>query len=79
MADAAVREIVNPLIGLAFAVALVYFLWGVFTFFLSASADAKKTEGRSHMLWGVVGMAVMVSVYALIQLGLAFFGFARSI
>ncbi len=61
-------EIINPAIGLIFAAALVYFLWGVFTFFLSVSADAKKTEGKSHMLWGIVGMAVMVAVYGLITL-----------
>ena len=60
--------ILNPLIGLAFTVAFVYFVWGVISF-IHHSADAtKRKEGLEHIVWGLVGLAIMVSVYGLIRL-----------
>ena len=44
------REIINPLISFLFALALVYFLYGMFQFIASGASD-EKTSGKSHMLW----------------------------
>ena len=60
--------IVNPLIGLLFALALVVFLWGVAEFFLKSDSDVAKEEGRNHMLWGVIGMFIMFSVFAIMKI-----------
>jgi succinate dehydrogenase/fumarate reductase cytochrome b subunit len=67
-------EIINPLIAVIFAAALVYFLWGLALFVTSAGDSAKRTQYKSHMLWGVIGMVVMVSVYAILAIGLRTFG-----
>ena len=56
------RLIVNPLIRLLFALAVVYFLYGLFEFIFNQDNDEKKTTGKSHMLWGVVGLAIMMGV-----------------
>ncbi len=66
--------IVNPILALLFAAALLYFLWGGFVFIISAGNDQARAEGRQHMLWGVIGMVVMVSVFALLNIGLNTFG-----
>ena len=58
--------IVNPLIILLFAVALVYFLWGVFEFLSNQQNEEKKTAGKLHMLWGVIGLTVMIGVWTLL-------------
>src|SRR3990167_9337795 len=60
------RLIVNPLIGLLFALAVVYFLYGVFEFLLNQENDEKKTTGKSHMLWGVVGITIMLGVWTIL-------------
>ncbi len=57
--------IVNPLIRLVFLVALVYFLWGVFGYVRNSDSEEARATGRRHMLWGIVGMFVMISVFAI--------------
>ena len=52
------REIVNPLITFLFALAVVYFLWGVFEFMMNQANEEKKTSGKNHMLWGVIGITI---------------------
>ncbi len=57
----------NNIIPLLIAVAVVYFFWGLITF-LRASGDPKAIEaGRSQMIWGVIAIAVMVSLFGLIN------------
>jgi cell division protein FtsW (lipid II flippase) len=71
-------EIINPIIGILFAVALVYFLYGLMMLISSAGNETKRTEGKSHMMWGLVGLVVMVSVYGLLEIGLRTLGVANS-
>ena len=68
------REIVNPIIAVIFAAALVYFLWGLAMFILNANDSSKRVQYKQHMLWGVIGLVIMVSVFGIIQLGLRTFG-----
>lgn len=60
--------ILNPIIGLMFSFALLYFIWGAITFIRSAPNPDKRKEGLEHIVWGTVGMAVMVSVYGIIRI-----------
>ncbi len=62
------NAIVNPLILLLFSAGLLVFFWGVieFLFSLNMSGESSKEDGKKHMLWGLVGMFVMVSAYAII-------------
>ena len=73
-----VTEIINPILEVVFALALAYFLWGLMVFIFKDADPAKHKEGRAHMLWGIVGMTVMVSVYSLIWLALNTFGVSSS-
>jgi hypothetical protein len=51
-----------------FAVAFVIFLWGVAQYIRNSnSPDANKT-GRDHMIYGIIGMAIMVSAFAIIKI-----------
>ena len=69
-----IAEIINPVIGVLAAAALVYFLWGLIMFILNAGNESKRGEYKQHILWGLIGFVVMLSAYALIELGLATFG-----
>lgn len=59
--------IINPLIALAFAAGLLIFFWGVIEFLMALNSwgSADKGQGKQHMLWGLIGMFVMVAAYAL--------------
>lgn len=64
----AVDVIVDPAIRLIFAIALATFFWGVFQFIKGAGDESARSTGRNHMIWGIVGMAIMVSVKAIIEI-----------
>ncbi|OGI94937.1 hypothetical protein A2917_01900 [Candidatus Nomurabacteria bacterium RIFCSPLOWO2_01_FULL_42_17] len=61
-------QIINPLILFLFALAVVYFLFGLFQFIANANNDEKRTIGRSHMLWGIVGLTIMMGVWFILGL-----------
>lgn len=60
------REIVNPLILFLFALAVVYFLYGMLEFIINQANEEKKTSGKSHMLWGIIGITIMMGVWAIL-------------
>ena len=62
------KLIVNPLIVFLFALASVYFLYGVFEFIFNQENEEKKTSGKSHMLWGVIGISIMLGVWGIFSL-----------
>lgn len=64
------EQILNPLIMLAFAIAIVVFLWGLFQMIRNADDPGARQEAGQHILWGVIGMLIMVSAYGIIYLTL---------
>lgn len=60
--------VLNPLIIFAFVLALLYFLWGMIDFLRNRQISAEKSnEGKSHMLYGVIGMTIMASAFAIMS------------
>jgi len=59
-------EIVNPVIYFLLALAAVYFVYGVFMFVSNSDDETARAEGKKHMIWGVVGIAIMLSVKGII-------------
>ncbi len=62
------KIIINPLIVLVFAIALVVFLYGLYEMLANGESEEERTKGKQHMLWGVIGMFIMVSVFTIMQL-----------
>jgi len=60
--------ILNPLIRLMFAVALVVFLWGIIEYIKGAGSPESRAKGSQHIIWGLVGLFIMVSVFGIIQI-----------
>lgn len=61
-----VSGIFNPLIGFIIALALLYFLWGLSKFVLNSGDEDSVKEAKQMMLWGVIALFVMVSVWGLV-------------
>lgn len=70
--------IINPLIGLLFALAIVYFLYGVFEFISNQANEEKKTTGKSHMMWGIIGITIMMGVWTILGIVLSTLGISKS-
>jgi hypothetical protein len=61
-----IQDLVRIAIPLLVAVALLVFFWGLVQFIANAGDDDKRKEGKQHMIWGIVGLFVMVSVWGLV-------------
>ncbi|KKS76663.1 MAG: hypothetical protein UV50_C0017G0018 [Parcubacteria group bacterium GW2011_GWB1_42_9] len=62
--------ILNPIITLLFALAVFYFLWGLMDVVSSGDDSSKRTQGRNHIMWGLVGIFIMVAVYGLMNVAI---------
>jgi len=58
----------NSVIPLIFALALVMFVWGVVQFVIKSDEETKKEKGKQFMLWGIIALTVMVSVWGLVEI-----------
>ncbi|MCR4276082.1 MAG: hypothetical protein NUV90_01725 [Candidatus Parcubacteria bacterium] len=68
-----VVQIIDPIILLLAAVAFVVFLWGVFEFIAHAGDETKRKEGKSAILWGLVGLVIIFGAYGIINIALGTF------
>ena len=62
------KVIINPLIILLFVLAVVYFVYGLVRYLLSPDNEEIRKSSKSHMLWGIIGMFIMVSVFGIMSL-----------
>ncbi len=51
-----------------FALAFVVFLWGVVQFIMNSADEAERAKGKQFMLWGIIGLFVMFSVWGLVSI-----------
>ena len=59
-------SIFNAIIPLLMVAATVFFLWGVLQFVTSGGDDEKRKEGRDHIIYGLIGLFIMVAVWGLV-------------
>lgn len=63
-----VDNVVYPAIIFMFGLAVLMFIWGMINFFKGGDDPAAREQGQRHILWGIIGMAIMVSVFGIIRL-----------
>ena len=63
-----VGRLVNSLVVIVIALAVLAFFWGLAKFIFNVSGDEKSVEeGKRIMIWGVIALFVMVSVWGLVR------------
>jgi len=72
--DNVVRLIINPFIGLLFALALAYFVWGAAQFVLNAGSEEGRKKGKDALVWGLIGLFIMTAVFGILRVVTATFG-----
>lgn len=59
----------NSVIPFIFALAVVLFIWGAVKFFIiNADEEAKRQQGKQFMIWGIIALTVMISVWGLVSI-----------
>jgi hypothetical protein len=62
-----IGDIVGNIIPILIGLALLVFFWGLAKFILKLGGDAKAAEeGKKLMIWGLVALFVMISVWGLV-------------
>ena len=58
--------IVAKVIPIVFALAIIYFFWGLIKLIRAAGDPKAASEGKSIMIYGVIAITIMVSIYGLV-------------
>ena len=61
-----VGTLVSTATPIVVALALLGFFWGLAIYIFNAGDEKKKAEGRSIMIWGILALFVMLSVFGII-------------
>lgn len=48
--------------------AILFFFWGITKYIFSQGSESSKMEGKNIMVWGVVALFFMVSIYGIVYL-----------
>ncbi len=52
---------------IVFALALIFFLWGLAKFILNAGDEEERGKGKQIMLWGIIALVVMSAVWGIVK------------
>ena len=58
--------IIKTVIPFLFTLATAAFIWGIIQYFLSPNNEEKKKNGKSFMIWGLIALFVMISMWGLV-------------
>ena len=61
--------IINPILALLFAAGFLVFVWGVVQFLGGQNGIGEgAANGKQHMLWGLIGMFIMVAAFTILKI-----------
>jgi len=63
-----ISKIINGLIPIVLAIAVLLFFWGLAMYLLSASNPEKRSEGINIMFMGIIAIFVMVSIWGIVRI-----------
>lgn len=62
-------ELINTaIIPLIFTAAFALFVYGVLQYMLNPTEETKRTKGKQFMIWGIIALTVMFSVFGIIKI-----------
>ncbi|MES3032100.1 MAG: pilin [Patescibacteria group bacterium] len=62
-----IAEILSAILPVLVALGVVYFVWGVISYVVGGDEEAKK-KGREKIIYGIIGLAVILSVWGLVRI-----------
>lgn len=74
---AKVNSILNSILPIIIAISVIYFVYNALMYMIAADEDRKK-EAKSKMIYGIIALFVMVSVWGLVNVLSGTFGFTTT-
>ncbi len=65
---AKVQGIVSSVVPFIIGLAVFVVIWGILTYITQASNEEKREEAKKYILWGVVGVFMMLSVWGFVNI-----------
>lgn len=62
-----IGRVIAAVLGISGSLALLMFVYGVFTWMLSGGSPEKVTKGKNTLVWATIGLVVIFSSYALVK------------
>ncbi len=62
-----VGNLLNSVMPVIIALGVVYFIWGVVSYVVGSDEEAKK-KGRDRIIYGIIGLVVIVSIWGLVAI-----------
>ncbi|KKW19109.1 MAG: hypothetical protein UY62_C0083G0002 [Parcubacteria group bacterium GW2011_GWF2_50_9] len=62
------NAIINTIIPFIVGLAVFIIIWGVFTYIAGAGDEEKRATAKSFIIWGVVGVFIMLSIWGLVNI-----------
>ncbi len=59
-------SIIGMIIPILLALAVLVFMWGIVKFIAHAGDEKAVEEGKTLMIWGMVGLFVMVAIWSIV-------------
>ncbi|MDB4992093.1 MAG: hypothetical protein JWL75_338 [Parcubacteria group bacterium] len=79
LANGIINFINNIAVPVIFALAFFFFVFGVFRYLIAgADNEEKRKKGKDIIIYSVIGFAVMMSVWGIINLVVGTFGFSNN-
>jgi hypothetical protein len=69
-----VTRLINRLIPLVIGIGVLVFLWGLVGYVTAGGDEEKRKNARSLMIYGIIVLFVMVSVWGLVRILVTTFG-----
>jgi hypothetical protein len=63
-----ISQIINILIPITFAIALLAFFYGLIRYILAAGSEEAKESGRRIMIGGIIALFVMSAIWGIVRL-----------
>lgn len=58
--------LIKSIVPFLFSLATVAFIWGIIQFFLNPDNEEKRKAGKSFMIWGLITLFVMLSMWGIV-------------
>ncbi len=61
-----ITDIIDVIIPLLITIAVLTLMWGIVQFITAAGDEEKRKKGREFIIYGIIGLFVMVSIWGLV-------------
>ena len=68
-----IKFALDLLVPVVITLALIYFIWGIIQYVI-AQSDEKKEDAKTHIIYGIIAMFVIVSIWGITNFIAAYLG-----